>query len=182
MKLTEAEMVMEYYADIHRRLRAIRRQKADLNDEVGGLHSMNMEGMPRGSKPGDSTAALASRMEELGIGERLKVLERQEKTLRADETLIAEKLGSLNSVHNEILVKRYVFGYTWEQVKRTMWTARYSVPSLKRKRNEALAMLAEKLERVPRKDALLKRAYNAREDGRRAQRGGTKEAEKGNSE
>ena len=163
MKLAEAEMVMEYCADIRRKRRAIERRRAELNDEISGIRGMNMDGMPRGSQPGDSTAAMACRMEALGIAEELKSLDKEETSLRADEALILEKLRSIHSVHSEILLKRYIYGYTWEQVKRTLWTARYSVPSLKRKRNEALAMLAEKLEKAPGKDALLERAYNARE-------------------
>lgn len=165
MKLAEAEMVMEYCADIRRKRRMIERRRAELSDEISSLRGMGFDGMPRGSQPGDSTAAMACRMEELGISEELRSLDREEASLRADEVLILEKLRTLHSVHSEILTKRYIYGFTWEQVKRTLWSAHYSVPSLKRKRNEALVMLGEKLEKAPEKDALdalLERAYNAR--------------------
>lgn len=162
MKLAEAEMVMEYCADIRRKRRMIERRRAELNDEISSLRGMGFDGMPRGSQPGDSTAAMACRMEELGISEELRSLDREEASLRADEALILEKLRTLHSVHSEILTKRYIYGFTWEQVKRTLWSAHYSVPSLKRKRNEALVMLGKKLEKAPEKDALLERAYNAR--------------------
>lgn len=106
MKLAEAEMVMEYCADIRRKRRAIERHRAELNDEISGIRGMNMDGMPRGSQPGDSTAAMACRMEALGIAEELKSLDKEEASLRADEALILEKLRSIHSVHSEILLKR----------------------------------------------------------------------------
>ena len=115
MKLAEAEMVMEYCADIRRKRRMIERRRAELNDEISSLRGMGFDGMPRGSQPGDSTAAMACRMEELGISEELRSLDREEASLRADEAFILEKLRTLHSVHSEILTKRYIYGFTWEQ-------------------------------------------------------------------
>lgn len=166
MNRAEAEIVMEYCADIPRKLRIIRYHKAELNDEISSLRGMNLDGMPRGSQPGDSTAAMASKMEELGISEELKRMDREEAVLLADEAQIKEKLSGIHSVHSEILTKRYIYGYTWEQVKQNLKSARYSIPSLKRKRNEGLAMLAEKLGRDPASEGILIRAYNAREGKR----------------
>lgn len=163
MTRKDAEIVMEYCADIKRKLRIIRYRKAELNDEISGVRGMNLDGMPRGSQPGDSTAAMAAKMDELGISAELKRAEREEATLLEDETKIREKLSSIHSVHSEILTKRYIDGYTWEQVKRNLKSARYSIPTLKRKRNEALALLAEKLGRDPASKGILIRAYNARE-------------------
>lgn len=166
MNRAEAEIVMEYCADIPRKLRIIKYRRAELNDEISSLRGMNLDGMPRGSQPGDSTAAMASKMEDLGISEELKRVDREEAVLRADESKIKEKLSSIHSVHSEILTKRYIYGYTWEQVKQNLKSARYSIPSLKRKRNEGLAMLAEKLGRDPASEGILIRAYNAREGKR----------------
>ena len=166
MTRREAEIVMEYCADIKRKLRIVRYRKAELNDEISGVRGMNLDGMPRSSRPGDSTAAMAEKMEDLGISAELKRAEREEATLLEDETKIREKLSSIHSVHSEILTKRYIYGFTWEQVKQNLKSARYSIPSLKRKRNEALAILAEKLGRDPASEGILNRAYNAREDKR----------------
>ena len=42
MKLAEAEMVMEYCADIRRKRRAIERHRAELNDAISGIRGRNM--------------------------------------------------------------------------------------------------------------------------------------------
>ena len=71
MKVHEAEVILKYYADIPQRIEIIRRQCAALNDEIDPMRGMGTDGMPHGGAPGDSTAAMACRMEELGIGEQL---------------------------------------------------------------------------------------------------------------
>ena len=62
MKTHEAEAILKYCADIPRRLSIIRRQCAALDDEVDTLKGINMDGMPGGGQPGDSTAAMACKM------------------------------------------------------------------------------------------------------------------------
>lgn len=170
MTKDQAEMIVEYYADIRRKMGLIRQQLIELDDEISSLRRMNLDGMPRGSQPGDSTADMAIKMEELGISEQLRQLERQEAALRSDLVLIREEINGLRSVHSEILVKRYVFGYTWGQVRATVKAQKagqqYSISHLKRLRVVALVMLAEKLDRLPERDALLERAYNARKAAR----------------
>lgn len=175
MTKDQAEMIVEYYADIRRKMSLIRRQQAELNDEISTLHGMGFDGMPRSNRPGDSTAAMAVKMDELGISEQLHQLDQQAAMLQSDLALIRGKINSLRSVHSEILVKRYVFGYTWVQMRARVSTQKagqhYSVSHLKRLRNVALVMLAEKLERLPERGALLERAYNARKAARAAGEG-----------
>ena len=81
MKVHEAEVILKYYADIPQRIEIIRRQCAALNDEIDPMRGMGTDGMPHGGAPGDSTAAMACRMEELGIGEQLRQLEQQRAVL-----------------------------------------------------------------------------------------------------
>lgn len=53
MKVHEAEMILEYCADIPCRLNIIRRQCAALDDEIDTMRGVNMDGMPaRGSAGG----------------------------------------------------------------------------------------------------------------------------------
>ena len=103
MKTHEAEAILKYCADIPRRLTIIRRQCAALDDEVDTLKGINMDGMPGGGLPGDSTAAMACKMDELGIGDRLRSLERQQALLKSDEALIRGQIDRLDSAHNLIL-------------------------------------------------------------------------------
>ena len=52
MKTHEAEAILKYCADIPRRLTIIRRQCANLDDEVDTLKGINMDGMPGGGQSG----------------------------------------------------------------------------------------------------------------------------------
>lgn len=108
MKTHEAEAILKYCADIPRRLTIIRRQCAALDDEVDTLKGINMDGMPGGGLPGDSTAAMACKMDELGIGDRLRSLERQQALLKSDEATIRGQIDRLDSVHNLILTEYYI--------------------------------------------------------------------------
>ena len=160
MKTHEAEMILKYCADIPRRLAIIRRQCAALDDEVDTLRGVNMDGMPGGGVPGDSTAAMACKMDELGIGDRLRNLERQKAVLKSDETIIRRQINQLDSVHNLILTDYYIGHKKWDEVQTDVG---YSVRHLKRLRNVALLTFGRGMERLPECPALLLRAYNVRE-------------------
>ena len=75
MKVHEAEAILKYYADIPQRIEIIRRQCTALSDEVDPMRGMGTDGMPRGGTPGDSTAAMACRMDELDSGHNLILTE-----------------------------------------------------------------------------------------------------------
>lgn len=165
MKVHEAEVILKYYADIPQRIEIIRRQCAALNDEIDPMRGMGTDGMPHGGAPGDSTAAMACRMEELGIGEQLRQLEQQRAVLLEDQNIIREQMNRLDSGHNLILTKFYIGHKKWKEIRPS---TRYSVRHLKRLRNVALAQLGSGLERLPECGALLSRALNVREERCRA--------------
>ena len=160
MKTHEAEAILKYCADIPRRLTIIRRQCAALDDEVDTLKGINMDGMPGGGLPGDSTAAMACKMDELGIGDRLRSLERQQALLKSDEATIRGQIDRLDSVHNLILTEYYIGHKKWDDVQTDTG---YSVRHLKRLRNVALLAFGRGMEQLPECPALLSRAYNVRE-------------------
>ena len=165
MKIHEAEVILKYYADIPQRIEIIRRQCAALNDEIDPMRGMGTDGMPHGGAPGDSTAAMACRMEELGIGEQLRQLERQKEILLKDQHTIQVQMNWLDSGHNLILTEFYISHKKWHEVQQKV---PYSVQHLKYLRNVALAQLGRNLERLPECPALLSRALNTREGQRRA--------------
>ncbi len=165
MKVHEAEAILKYYADIPQRIEIIRRQCAALNDEVDPMRGMGTDGMPRGGAPGDSTAAMACKMEELGIGDQLRRLENQKAVLLRDQDLIREQMNRLDSGHNTILMEFYIGHKKWREVQTEV---PYSVQHLKYLRNVALSLLGRGLERLPECPALLSRALNAREGKPRA--------------
>ena len=154
MKVHEAEAILKYYADIPQRIEIIRRQCTALSDEVDPMRGMGTDGMPRGGTPGDSTAAMACRMDELGIGDQLRQLERQRAVLLEDQNIIRGQMNRLDSGHNLILTEFYISPTKWQHLKYL--------------RNVALAQLGRNLERLPECAALLSRALNTREGQRRA--------------
>ena len=168
MKVHEAEMILEYCADIPCRLNIIRRQCAALDDEIDTMRGVNMDGMPRGGEPGDGPATMAVKMDELGIGDRFRVLHQQQEELRADFELIQKEIDSMSGVHNIILTEFYLKKKKWPDLQPMTG---YSIPHMKRLRNVALSVLGGRIERLPEKDALLKRAYNARKAQRARMRG-----------
>lgn len=165
MKVHEAEAILKYYADIPQRIEIIRRQCAALNDEIDPMRGMGTDGMPHGGAPGDSTAAMACKMEELGIGEQLRQLEQQRVILLEDQHTIRAQMNRLDSGHNLILTEFYIGHKKWHEVQQKV---PYSVQHLKYLRNVALAQLGKGLERLPECPALLSRALNTREGQRRA--------------
>ena len=155
MKVHEAEAILKYYADIPQRIEIIRRQCAALNDEIDPMRGMGADGMPHGGSHGDSTAMMACKMEELGIGERLRQLEQQRAVLLGDQRIIQGQMNRLDSGHNMILTEFYISHKKWHEVKQKV---PYSVQHLKYLRNVALAQLGSGLERLPECGALLSRA------------------------
>lgn len=117
MKVHEAEAILKYYADIPQRIEIIRRQCTALSDEVDPMRGMGTDGMPRGGTPGDSTAAMACRMDELGIGDQLRQLERQRAVLLGDQRIIQGQMNRLDSGHNLILTEFYISHKKWHEVQ-----------------------------------------------------------------
>ena len=136
-----------------------------LHDVCKAGQYMGTDGMPRGGTPGDSTAAMACRMDELGIGDQLRQLERQRAVLLEDQNIIRGQMNRLDSGHNLILTEFYISHKKWHEVQQKV---PYSVQHLKYLRNVALAQLGRNLERLPECAALLSRALNTREGQRRA--------------
>lgn len=165
MRVHEAEAILKYYADIPQRVEIIRRQCAALNDEIDPMRGMGTDGMPHGGTPGDSTAAMACKMDELGIGNQLRNLEKQKAAMLADQQIIRGQMNRLDSGHNLILTEFYIGHKKWSEVQNRV---PYSVQHLKRLRNVALSELGRGLERLPECPALLSRALNARENRPRA--------------
>lgn len=103
---------------------------------------------------------MACKMDELGIGDRLRSLERQQALLKSDEATIRGQIDRLDSVHNLILTEYYIGHKKWDDVQTDTG---YSVRHLKRLRNVALLAFGRGMEQLPECPALLSRAYNVRE-------------------
>lgn len=134
MKVHEAEAILKYYADIPQRIEIIRRQCTALSDEVDPMRGMGTDGMPRGGTPGDSTAAMACRMDELGIGDQLRQLERQRAVLLEDQNIIRGQMNRLDSGHNLILTEFYISHKKWRRstAESSIQCAALEVPAKRR--------------------------------------------------
>ena len=105
----------------------------------------------------DSTAAMACKMDDLGIGDQLRQLERQRAVLLEDQNIIRGQMNRLDSGHNLILTEYDIDHKKWAEVQ---VDAGYSIQHLKRLRNVALLAFGRGAERLPECPALLSRAYN----------------------
>ena len=81
MRIEDAKMVLDYAADIQKKLRTIAAEKDLLEGDLNCLRGIEYGGMPHGSGHSDSTADIAQRAEELGSLDRLRELEVQEVVL-----------------------------------------------------------------------------------------------------
>jgi len=151
--------VLEYYGEIPRKMRAIRREALELGDSYNVLRGATLDGMPYSRTPGDSTAAVAVRAAADGTKERLRELEARRIVLKGDGERIREQLDRLKNVYKTILICRYVNGHKWRQVA---WKVGYSEVQAKRLARRAVERLGELMDDMPMAEEILSRARDAR--------------------
>ena len=159
MRFEEVKYIAKYYKDIPGMLKLLRQERADINNEYGGLHGMEMDGMPHGTTPGKPVEALCINAIENDLAAVLERIEQREKELCADQATIRDCLGSLNSKYKRIVMMRYVFGYSWGKI-----STRLSVPDSTARswHDKAINRLGEALEEKPDWPEILGRATRAR--------------------
>ena len=154
MRIEDAKMVLDYAADIQKKLRTIAAEKDLLEGDLNCLRGIEYGGMPH-----DSTADIAQRAEELGSLDRLRELEVQEVVLRGDFAVIRAQIWSLKTVYTTVISELWLYGHSSEE---TAHKIGYSVSHTKRIKAEALVRLAESLDDMPQAEEIRARAYNAR--------------------
>lgn len=148
-----------YYKAIPGMLRLLKQEREELENEYNGLRGMETSGMPRGSSPGKPTETLGLLAAEKGVGDRLAEIEAQEKLLTADAANIQACLDTLNGKYKQVIVLRYVHGYSWAKT-----AIKINAPDSTARNWEAKAMkrFGEVLEELPGVGELAKRASRAR--------------------
>lgn len=159
MRIEDAKIILDYAADIPKKLRAIAEEQAEIEAELSCLRGIEYSGMPHGSGHSDSTADLAEKAEERGYTERLHDLEIQKTILQGDSRVIWEQIWTLNDVYRRIIKGLWMKGHSFEEMANEI---DYSVSHTKRKKVEALVRMAEALEWMPMAEEIRARAYNAR--------------------
>lgn len=159
MRFVEVKRVAMYYKAIPGMLRLLREERAELEEEYSGLGSTAVDGGPHGSSPGKPTEVLGLRALENGTGERLAEIEEQERVLLEDQAVIRACLDGLNSKYKQIVLMRYVRGYSWAKIGGQMGTPDSTARSW---HERAMERLGEALEETPDRRGLVRRASRAR--------------------
>lgn len=148
-----------YYKAIPGMLRLLRQERAELEGNYYGLRGLACDGMPRGSSPGKPTEESGLRALENGVSERLAEIAETERVLSGDEACIRACLDALNGKYKEVIVMRYVRGYSWAKISARLGTADSTARDW---HTRAMERLGEVLEELPEAEALARRASRAR--------------------
>ena len=140
-------------------LRLLRQERAELEGNYYGLRGLACDGMPRGSSPGKPTEESGLRALENGVSERLAEIAETERVLSEDEACIRACLDALNGKYKEVIVMRYVRGYSWAKISARLGTADSTARNW---HTRAMERLGEVLEELPEAEALARRASRAR--------------------
>lgn len=159
MRFEYVKRIALYYKAIPGMLRLLRQEREELEEEYNGLRGTAADGMPRTSSPGNPTEAMGLRALENGVGERLREIAEKERQLVADEASIRACLDTLNSRYKQVIVLRYVRGYSWAKTGVKMGTPDSTARNWHEK---AMERLGEVLEELPFAGDLVHRASRAR--------------------
>ena len=76
MRSETVKHIVKYYGGIPEAIKLLKRERDALEDEYNGLGGLAMDGMPHSSAPGNPTEALAVRVIENGVKNRLQEIQR----------------------------------------------------------------------------------------------------------
>lgn len=159
MRYGSVKHMVLYYKAIPGMLRLLRQERAELEGDYYGLRGLACDGMPHSPLPGKPTEESGLRALENGVSERLAEIAEAERVLSGDEACIRACLDALNGKYKEVIVMRYVRGYSWAKISARMGTADSTVRDW---HTRAMERLGEVLEELPEADALARRASRAR--------------------
>ena len=151
MRYGSVKHIALYYKAIPGMLRLLRQERTELEGNYCGLRGLACDGMPRGSSPGKPTEESGLRALENGVSERLAEIAEAERVLSGDEACIRACLDALNGKYKEVIVMRYVRGYSWAKISARMGTADSTARDW---HTRAMERLGEVLEELPEADAL----------------------------
>ena len=75
-----------------------------------------MDGMPHSSAPGNPTEALAVRVIENGVKNRLQEISVQVEVLEGDAANIRGALDAVNGKYKSVIIMRLIRGYSWTKI------------------------------------------------------------------
>lgn len=159
MREKNVKEIVQYYYEIPEMVRLLKTEQREQENLYDTLKGTGGDGMPRGSSPGKPTEESGLRALENGVSERLAEIAEAERVLSGDEACIRACLDALNGKYKEVIVMRYVRGYSWAKISARMGTADSTARDW---HTRAMERLGEVLEELPEADALARRASRAR--------------------
>lgn len=159
MRSETVKHIAKYYGGIPEAIKLLKRERDALEDEYNGLSGLAMDGMPHSSAPGNPTEALAARVIENGVKNRLQEIGVQVAVLEGDAANIRGALDAVNGKYKSVIIMRLIRGYSWTKI-----SGKLGVPdsTARNWHGRAVERLGEVLEEVPMVDELAERATRAR--------------------
>lgn len=158
MRSETVKHIVKYYGGIPEAIKLLKRERDALEDEYNGLGGLAMDGMPHSSAPGNPTEALAVRVIENGVKNRLQEIGVQVEVLEGDAANIRGALDAVNGKYKSVIIMRLIRGYSWTKI-----SGKLGVPdsTARNWHGRAVERLGEVLEEVPMVDELAERATRA---------------------
>lgn len=116
MRSETVKHIVKYYGGIPEAIKLLKRERDALEDEYNGLGGLAMDGMPHSSAPGNPTEALAVRVIENGVKNRLQEIGVQVAVLEGDAANIRGALDAVNGKYKSVIIMRLIRGYSWTKI------------------------------------------------------------------
>lgn len=115
MQFESVKHIAQYYKAIPGMLRLLQQEREELEGNYYGLRGLAYDGTPHSSSPGKPTEEAGLRALESGVGDRLAEIKANEMVLSADAAAIRGCLDAVNGRYKQVILMRYVRGYSWEK-------------------------------------------------------------------
>ena len=142
MQFESVKHIAQYYKAIPGMLRLLQQEREELEGNYYGLRGLAYDGTPHSSSPGKPTEEAGLRALESGVGDRL-----------------AEIKDAVNGRYKQVILMRYVRGYSWAKTG-----VRMNAPdsTVRNWHERAMERFGEALEELPGAAELAARAARAR--------------------
>lgn len=159
MQFESVKHIAQYYKAIPGMLRLLQQEREELEGNYYGLRGLAYDGPPHSSSPGKPTEEAGLRALESGVGDRLAEIKANEMVLSADAAAIRGCLDAVNGRYKQVILMRYVRGYSWAKTG-----VRMNAPdsTVRNWHERAMERFGEALEELPGAAELAARAAHAR--------------------
>jgi hypothetical protein len=158
MQFESVKHIAQYYKAIPGMLRLLQQEREELEGNYYGLRGLAYDGTPHSSSPGKPTEEAGLRALESGVGDRLAEIKANEMVLSADAAAIRGCLDAVNGRYKQVILMRYVRGYSWAKTG-----VRMNAPdsTVRNWHERAMERFGEALEELPEAAELAARAARA---------------------